>query len=457
LQALVDAAPSGGTLITPACIYREMVSINKPLTLSGQGAEIRGSDVWTGWTPGSDGLYRKGPLPSLYAANDPQRCATPDNRCLAPEQVFIDGSTLERVMSGNPATGQFAVDGSRNVVLANNPNGHVVEVSVRPFWITTKANGVTVRGFTMRHAANDSLTGGISNSDGYSLAGYSDFTVAETKLFSAHGSGVSIRGGNNVQVLDNEVAFAGNMGVHGTDAHQIVVRGNHIHDNNTDKFNWQWGAGGLKITHTDGATWEANEVDHNHGPGMWCDIKCSNVTIDGNRVHHNFSPGIFWEISTGAVIRNNSAWENGKGFSDWGYGGGIIISSAGDAEVYGNTLANNADGITVMSQNRADAAPTTNINIHDNTIIGVDNLADIWNTFGLGWIQDSAGHLFDAASNNHGERNNFWYSGAESCCYRYSWNGPIQKLSTFAATPGNSGGRYLTTAEKNQALAAAGI
>src|SRR5947209_13544092 len=46
LQSIVDGAALGGTVLLPACVYRETVTISKPLTLAGQpGAEIRGSDI----------------------------------------------------------------------------------------------------------------------------------------------------------------------------------------------------------------------------------------------------------------------------------------------------------------------------------------------------------------------------------------------------------------------------
>ncbi|MEX2426103.1 MAG: hypothetical protein WD401_04990, partial [Thermomicrobiaceae bacterium] len=51
IQQMVDNAGSGATVRVPAGIYRETVTINKPITLIGEpGAEIRGSDVWTNWS-----------------------------------------------------------------------------------------------------------------------------------------------------------------------------------------------------------------------------------------------------------------------------------------------------------------------------------------------------------------------------------------------------------------------
>ncbi len=44
LQALIDAAPSGSTLQVPHCVYRETVTVSKPLTIDGTGATIDGRD-----------------------------------------------------------------------------------------------------------------------------------------------------------------------------------------------------------------------------------------------------------------------------------------------------------------------------------------------------------------------------------------------------------------------------
>lgn len=68
LQAIVDAASTRSTLSVPACIYRETVTIDMPLTLVAQpGAEIRGSQVWTGcwridrlWVKGTRGRQWSG-------------------------------------------------------------------------------------------------------------------------------------------------------------------------------------------------------------------------------------------------------------------------------------------------------------------------------------------------------------------------------------------------------------
>lgn len=138
LQSLVDAAPPGGIVTVAPCIYRETVTINKPLTLIGQpGTEIRGSDVWADWKH-SGSHWVSGPVPLLPSFHAPNRCVSgTGERCLKPEQVFFDGRAMQYADS-EPQTGQFTVDAARNIVLADDPTGHMVEVTVRSRWIVTR-------------------------------------------------------------------------------------------------------------------------------------------------------------------------------------------------------------------------------------------------------------------------------------------------------------------------------
>ena len=45
LQSLIDSTPTGGTLDVPACVYRETVTISRPITINGYGAVIDGRDA----------------------------------------------------------------------------------------------------------------------------------------------------------------------------------------------------------------------------------------------------------------------------------------------------------------------------------------------------------------------------------------------------------------------------
>jgi hypothetical protein len=141
----------------------------------------------------------------------------------------------------------------------------------------------------------------------------------------------------------------------------------------------------------------------------------------------------------------------------WGWGGGIVVSSAGGANVYGNTVAWNADGISVISQSRPDRAPVINNYIHDNIVILKPQSSDTSDKLMVSYLQDWAGSVFDSASNNHGSGNSYWNSVAEPSGLKYAWNGGISTLSTFNSTPGEENGTYLSTIQRDSALNVAGI
>ena len=64
--------------------------------------------------------------------------------------------------------------------------------------------------------------------------------------------------------------------------------------------------------------------------------------------------------------------------------------------------------------------------------------------------------LFDAASNNRGAGNRYWYATPEPSG-RFGWSGTKSRLADFNATPGDESGLYVTAAQRDAALAAAGV
>lgn len=130
LQRLVGEAAPGSVVEVPGgCVYREMVEANKPVTLkAGPGVEIRGSDVWTGWTK-SGTYWVKGTLPAFQGGG---YCKPGTEHCQWPEQVYVDGEPLRQVAS-DPQDGEFALDRSRRVVLADAPGRRTVEVTTRKY------------------------------------------------------------------------------------------------------------------------------------------------------------------------------------------------------------------------------------------------------------------------------------------------------------------------------------
>ncbi|CAN5778970.1 hypothetical protein BH23CHL7_BH23CHL7_06600 [soil metagenome] len=418
------------------------MTIDKPLTvLAEPGAEIRGSDIWTDWGP-ADGLWRSRETVPEFSARG--RCQEGTERCRWPEQVFVDGDPLLQVATGStPAAGEFALDAERRVVLVDDPTGREVEVTTRRFWFVPEADGITIEGFRMRHAANHPQQGAITDG-GYSV------WVRHSVMSDAHGAVISMigRGG----IVDNEIFNGGQLGIHHGGS---LVQGNRVHGNNTEDFSTAWEAGGLKSVHGDMVI-DGNEFFDNGGPGIWIDIRADNVTISNNRVHNNESIGIYYEISSGGRIFGNVVWMNSAArTSSWVTGAGILVHSSGSTEVYDNVVAWNGDGIGFQSQNRDDRPDDAFLNntIRDNVIIQVGG-RDRW---GLAWAEDWDGPLFDPESNNRGGNNRYWFPTPEGEELRFGWQGGIALLEEFNATPGEDGGRYLTDAEKDELLTQLGV
>jgi nitrous oxidase accessory protein NosD len=449
LQSLVDSAAPGTVLDVPACVYRERVIVDKQITLDARpGAEIRGSDLWTGWER-SGGYWVEGPLPTFTAHG---RCSASEHRCLRPEQVFFDGEALEQVAS-DPESEQFAVDADRDVLLADDPADHTVEVTTRTGWIVGRSDGVIIRGFTMKHAANDSQNGAIENN------GHSRWTIEGNELSDAHGAVVSLTGGTDLRVLGNEIYRGGQLGVHASGG-ELLLRGNEIHHNNTEGFDARWEAGGVKTSGVQRLLADRNDVHHNGGIGFWCDAGCRNVTYSDNRVHHNEKMGINFETGSTAEVFGNVVWENGWSKSGWGWGAGILSSSSRNVEIYDNVVAWNADGISVISADRDGIGydEVINVRVHHNTILAEEDPDDEHHTYALSWLQDWEGVLFRRTSDNRGAYNRYWYPTRESTVARFEWyRKPRDELANFNTTLGEEGGRYLSEAEKDRVVSSAGI
>ena len=445
LQALIDQAAPGDVVVAPPGVYRETVSIDHPLTVRGTGAEIRGSDIWTEWTQDADRWVSAASVPPLEGGGF---CDQP--RCAWPEQVFVDGAPQLQV-ADTPGHGQFAIDPGRHVILAEDPSGHVVEVTVRPYWMHLSGPDVTVEGFAMRHAASPAQLGALDVGVGADRA-----TIRDVTLEDAHGALVSFHDVQGASLLDSDLERGGQLGVQagGSGTRDLTIEGNKILDNNTEGFAPAWEAGGLKAGVGVGLRVTDNIVSGNDGAGIWCDVDCKDVTIARNRVSDNSRQGVMFEISDGAVIEDNVVWDNGWGFATWGWGSGILISTATDAIVRRNTVAWNADGISVVSQIRDRPAgdEVTGVQVTDNTVIQGDSKG-----FLLGWLQDWDGSIWEPQSENTGSGNRFWVNPTLRDRCPFEWRTCVGSVAPFAATAGGHGSLALTDAGKQTALVAAGL
>ena len=440
LQSLINTAPAGSVLRVPKCLYRETIVINKPLTLDGQGqAEVRGSDVWTDWTAAGSRWVSRNSVPDM-GGDTPGSVYVDQFRAAHIEQVFVDGGSLTQVPS-NPDGTQFALDSGRHVIIGTNPAGHVIEVTTRRQWEITQADNVTVANFTFRDAATGAQGHAIGNDD------HNNFTLSNSTLSDAHGSLLAIGGaGSNASVLGNTISRAGDLAIAGFRGDHTLIQGNTITQSGRGGWDSGWQAGGIKNVGSTNLTVDGNSVFANGGSGIWCDIGCHGITVTNNKVYGNTTTGIFFEISTGANIARNAVWGNGRE--------GIYISDSGGAEVSSNVVAWNAIGVSVLQTQRSDRPDSdgTGNYVHNNVIAmsRPDAQAFIW-------VQSGPGKLLDPSAGNHGANNSYWYPSAEDNHDRFSWQHGFQKLSDFSGTPGDSGGKYLSQADRDASLNSAGV
>ena len=452
LQAKIEAAPWGGTVIANDCIYRETVTVDKPLTLkASSGTEIRGSDVWKEWSKSGSYWTSQDTLPSFSASG---QCVTGTSRCVWPEQVFFDGKPLTQVAS-EPESWQFAVDSSRNILLADDPSEHTVEVTTRTEWVEGGSSDVIIEGFTMKHAANDAQNGALYNN------GYSNWTVQNNTLADAHALNVKLDYGTDLKFLGNDVSRAGQLGVGGYGGAKVELHNNYIHHNNTEDFEFGWEAGGVKLAGSQDLVADSNTVYENNGHGLWCDGGCKDATIINNRLHHNANSAIFYEISDNAEIYGNTLWENGWEARRGSWMASVRSVNSRNVEIHHNVVAWNYGNIAVVATDRGDSYYNDihDNYVHDNTVLAEDfsssePLDSGHRSHALAWL----GPLMDPAKKNSAANNRYWYSTPEDSIPRFYYDERgIIELTDFNATQGEEQGRYLTDAEKDKIVSSAKI
>ena len=329
--------------------------------------------------------------------------------------------------------------------LTVNAKGAVIDGdNVRTKGLEIKANDVVVDGLTVKRILNGAHVGAVQ------ATSVSRFTFKNGVARDSATVCIVLGGGYGFQILNSEFTGCGQEGYFLNNVTDSVFSGNRIHHNNMQLAFSGAESGGGKTMASSRITFDRNEVAYNRGPGIWFDNGVRDVEATNNRVHDNDDEGIFFEISDGARIAGNAVWNNGFANPRWAYGAGITISSSNNAEVDHNTVAWNARGISVISQNRG-SQPHHGIRVYANTVIrsAGDKVA--------GWYDDHGGTLYNAANGNGGWGGRYWVGVPEPTSYRYEWAGSRSTVAGYNATPGEEGAVNLTTAQRDAALTAAGI
>ena len=408
ISAAARAAASGDTVVIHGGTYRESVKIERGgtatrpvrfVTATGAKVIVTGADVPEKIRREGGGARR------VYSFAWPHRFIGWSKQFTHPgdeyhlligrsEQVFVRGYPLRQVLSRDKLTrGTFYVDlDAKRLYLQSADNADLVkrrrtvEASSRTTLWECGADYVSVRGIRFRYAANMAQHGAVKVSGRHN--------VFEDCVFEKmNSSGASFTGANLVlrrcTFQDN-----GQLGFGASRAHDMLVTGCLVRNNNAKNYNRGWEAGGDKICHSRGVVIEKSTFVDNHGNGIWFDIANDKCTVRNCLIADNDDCGIFYEISFGLHAHDNVIV--GNGFADtpgsWGAAAGISLSSSPFCIVERNLLIGNKEGFNFREQDRK--TPTIEnkqenwVWNHDqivrNNVMAYNRDAQTWGWFDIG-------------------------------------------------------------------------
>ena len=346
IQAAIDKASPGDTIVLHAGIYRESIKVNRDgLTLvAAPGEEV----VITGADPIPLSDWEKLPdKPILRHTPWKYRWPTHPNderhKLIGRgEQVIADGHLLRQVADlDHMESGTFYADPGNALYVWLPEGAQQVKASVRRVLMSVTASHVVVRGLHFRYASN------AAQQAAFDVAG-SDNLAEDCLVEWTNGVGAGLSGERNT--MRRLVSrFNGQMGMsgHGSNLMEECT----LEGNNVKGYSKGWEAGGIKITESRGFRIVRCRAIRNDGPGFWFDIDNRNELVENSYAAENNGSGIFVEISETATIRQNVCVRNGLKDEPGAWnGGGIELGEAMHCTVEHNISVGNRSGIVVRQQ-----------------------------------------------------------------------------------------------------------
>jgi parallel beta-helix repeat protein len=365
IQAAVDAHPPGTVYNLQAGIHRMQSIVPKEGDVfDGHGtAVLNGSRLLTVFDRVGNTWVASGQTQEGYVL-ETRPCQPAFPRCSRPEDVYVDDKPLHHVdnlYEVIPGAWYFNYR-TNKAYLGDDPAGRKVEIGVTAQAFGGKASNVTVRNLTIEKYAAP-----LTAVD----AGYGTAWIVENNIIRLNHA-VAVNAGPNSKILRNRLVHNGQQAFDG-DGRNFLFEGNEIAHNNYAGVDFEWEAGGGKVTATQGgAVIRGNCVHGNDGPGIWADENVRGLVIEDNVVFDNSANGIMYEISYDGVIRNNLVADNGKRKFRWFWGPQILVSGASNVQVYGNRVdvpADYGNAITIVAQNRSPYPAAAGNQIFNNTIV----------------------------------------------------------------------------------------
>ena len=424
IQAVVDRSPPLARFCIAPGIHRlESIVPKQGQQFFGRpGSVLNGARILAGFKADGDQWAAQADDP---VGADHGVCTPGYPACARPAGLFVDGRRLRRAMSAAAlAPDRFFFDpANRRLVLAADPTGHLVEWATTRHAFSGAASDVVVQGLVIEKYANPAQSGAVwPGGAGWRLIG----------IEARDNNGVGLVAGSDGLIDDCDVHGNGQLGIGAGGASGLVISGNHVWGNNTNGFDAEWEAGGIKVAQSRGVAFRDNHVERNAGPGLWCDEECRDVVISGNLVEANASAGIFYELSSDAVIRDNTLRSNGDSGLTWFWGAEIQVAASRGVVVTGNriTVRPGGRGVMLIDQNRARAGGGM-YQTRDNRVDG--NRTLFLGDGVTGGASDAAPGAANAgiiqAGGNRFDRDT--YFGRPGTAIRFVWGGFPTSLATF--------------------------
>lgn len=366
IGAAAQSNPEGTTFNLVPGIYRSAIVQPKDYQkfVGAPGVVFNGAMILGDWKQ-EEGHWVATGLPA------PQRrsgyCHEKNDLCTFREDLFVGGVYYKRVATAaDLRKGSWYFEDGK-ALLADDPRGKRVELSVVPAAFYGTAIGVVLKDIVVEKYASEAQQGAIDGSAS------KNWELVNVVARWNHGAGLRI--GDGMHLRGGSYSHNGQIGILGK-GEGVVVDSVEIAANNYAEFDGGWEAGGTKFVDTVGLMVRKSCVHDNLGPGLWTDINNEDTHYVDNIVFENYGDGIKHEISYKATIRGNIVGENGKAWDNWLWGSQILIQNSSDVEVTQNTVqvsAKAGNGISMVYQDRGMGKygpwKTTKNWVHQNKVV----------------------------------------------------------------------------------------
>jgi Right handed beta helix region len=243
--------------------------------------------------------------------------------------------------------------------------------------------------------------------------------------------------GDEFTVRGSTFADNGVAGIGGAQTHGGLLEGNVVSGNGASQLGgYQANGGGMKFTEAlspdDPLVVNHNEVHHNKGVGVWCDIGCTGFQVIDNYIHDQDSHGVMFELSSQAVIRGNlivnaNTWSD---FSNDFNAGAITVGESSDVVIEDNYVDGAVAGIIVRQTKRPVLPqeqflynyPTVNwaagnVHVRSNVVVNTKAMGISSGKTGAGLIGDLSSIRYEANTYGNPASMIFWWDGGN----RYSF------------------------------------